>query len=175
MKMKILKYILFGILGLVLLIVVVGLVASNDFKVEESITINAPASEIHPYIANLRMQDKWSVWAEMDPDQKVSYEGVDGQPGSKSTWDGEITGQGYQEITSVSPTRVESNLVFTAPYESEAAVYMELKESGTTTEVTWGFDSEMPFPMNIFLIFGDMGVGDDFQQGLENLKGVVEG
>ncbi len=173
--MKILKHIGFGILGLVILIVMVGLIASNDFKVEKSITINAPASEIHPYVSNLKRQDEWSVWAAMDPDQKVSYEGVDGQVGSKSMWDGEITGKGYQEITSVSPTRIESNLVFTDPYESKAEVYINLESVGSGTKVTWGFDSEMPFPMNIFLLFGDMGIGDDFQKGLENLKTKVEG
>jgi len=172
--MKILKYILFGLLGIIVLLALVGLIASNKFNVEKSITIDAPASEIHPYVANLRLQNEWSVWAEMDPDQKETFEGTDGAPGSKHSWDGEITGKGYQEIVSVTPTRIETNLVFTAPYESQADVYFNLKESGSSTEVTWGFESEMPFPMNIFLIFGDMGVGDDFQKGLENLKAKVE-
>lgn len=173
--MEILKYILFGILGLVILIVIVGLLAPNDFKVEKSITINAPASDIHPYLANLRLQSEWSVWAAMDPDQKETFEGVDGAPGSKHSWEGEITGKGYQEIVSLTPTRIETNLVFTDPYESQADVYFSLQEKGSETEVTWGFDSEMPFPMNIFTLFGDMGVGDDFQKGLENLKTKVEG
>lgn len=172
--MKILKYFFLGILGIVALFVIVGMIAPNDFKVEKSITIDAPASEIHPYVSNLRLQNEWSIWAEMDPDQKETYEGTDGAPGSKHSWEGEITGKGYQEIVSVTPARIETNLVFTAPYESQADVYFDLKESGSSTEVTWGFKSEMPFPMNIFLIFGDMGVGDDFQKGLENLKAKVE-
>lgn len=173
--MKILKYLLFGILGLAVLIVIVGLVASNEFNVEKSITIDAPASKVHPYLANLRLQNQWSVWAAMDPDQKIVYEGEDGMPGSKYTWDGEITGKGSQEVKSVTPRRIELDLVFTDPYESHADVYFDLKESGASTEVTWGFKSEMPFPMNIFLLFGDMGVGNDFQKGLENLKAKVEG
>ncbi len=108
------------------------------------------------------------------PRTKRNFEGADGAPGSKHSWEGEITGKGYQEIVSVTPTRIETNLVFTDPYESKADVYFNLKESGSSTEVTWGFESEMPFPMNIFLLFGDMGVGNDFQQGLETLKAKVE-
>ena len=173
--MKILKYLLFGILGLAVLIVIVGLVASNEFNVEKTVIINAPASQVHPYVSNLRLQNEWSVWSQMDPDQKETFEGTDGTPGSKHSWEGEITGKGYQEIVSVTPTRIETNLVFTDPYESQADVYFDLKESGSATEVTWGFKSEMPFPMNIFLLFGDMGVGDDFQKGLENLKANIEG
>ena len=82
--MKILKYLLFGILGLAVLIVIVGLVASNEFNVEKSVTINAPASQIHPYVSNLRLQNEWSVWSQMDPEQKETFEGTDGAPGSKA-------------------------------------------------------------------------------------------
>ncbi|XOV94265.1 MAG: SRPBCC family protein [Bacteroidota bacterium] len=173
--MKILKYILFGILGIIVVFLLLGLVTTNDFKIEKSITINAPAEEILPYLANLRLQNEWSIWAKMDPDQTIKYEGEDGTPGSKYTWDGEITGKGSQEVVSISPTRVELNLDFTDPYESHADVYFTLNETTSGTEVSWGFESETPYPMNVFLLFGDMGVGDDFQKGLENLKATIEG
>ncbi len=96
--MKILKYIFLGILGIVAILVIVGLVAPNEFNVEKSITIDAPASEIHPYVSNLRLQNEWSIWAEMDPDQKETYEGTDGAAGSKHSWEGEITGKGTRKL-----------------------------------------------------------------------------
>ncbi len=172
--MKIVKYVLIGISSLIVLIVIVGLLAPNVFKVEKSITINAPKTEVYPHIAQQKLQNEWSVWAQMDSNQKVTFEGVDGTPGSKYSWEGEITGKGSQELVSVSSDQIKFNLIFTDPYESQADVYFNLEENGTRTVVTWGFDSEMPFPMNIFTLFGDMGVGDDFQKGLENLKVKVE-
>lgn len=44
------------------------------------------------------------------------------------------------------------------------------------TEVKWGFDGEMRYPMNLMLLFMDFEklIGEDFQEGLQNLKTILE-
>ena len=44
------------------------------------------------------------------------------------------------------------------------------------TKVTWGFYSKMPYPVNIMLLFMNLEdhLGKDLQDGLNNLKGVLE-
>jgi hypothetical protein len=46
----------------------------------------------------------------------------------------------------------------------------------STTKVTWGFKSKMAWPMNITKLFMNMEkmLGDDYQNGLNNLKAVME-
>ena len=44
------------------------------------------------------------------------------------------------------------------------------------TEVNWGFDSKLNYPMNLMLLFMNMEkmIGNDFSTGLTNLKNVLE-
>lgn len=46
----------------------------------------------------------------------------------------------------------------------------------SATKVKWGFSGSMPIPMNVMLPFMGMeeSVGKDFQDGLNNLKGLLE-
>jgi hypothetical protein len=48
--------------------------------------------------------------------------------------------------------------------------------SGDQTNVKWGFESEMKYPMNLMLLFMNMEnmVGKDLSIGLSNLKSVLE-
>jgi hypothetical protein len=48
--------------------------------------------------------------------------------------------------------------------------------SDSSTKVKWGFNGSMAYPMNLMLLFMDMEemLGNDLQQGLDNLKAVLE-
>jgi hypothetical protein len=48
--------------------------------------------------------------------------------------------------------------------------------SQNTTQVKWGFQSKMAYPMNIMLLFMDMEdmIGSDLEIGLNNLKSKLE-
>lgn len=66
---------------------------------------------------------------------------------------------------------------FKKPFESVSPAFMTTKAiSPTATEVQWGFSGEMNYPLNIMQLFLDMDamIGDDFEKGLTNLKGILE-
>jgi hypothetical protein len=48
--------------------------------------------------------------------------------------------------------------------------------SPNQTKVKWGFDGKMPYPMNLMLPIMNMEemLGKDLQDGLNNLKAVLE-
>jgi hypothetical protein len=48
--------------------------------------------------------------------------------------------------------------------------------SEVSTKVKWGFDGKMNYPMNLMLLFMDFDamLGKDMEQGLSNLKMIVE-
>lgn len=178
--MKILKYLLFIVLGLVAIISILGLIAPNDYSAERQVTINKSNDQVFEYLKSLKNQDNWSVWAKMDPNMKKDFKGIDGTVGCIASWDSENenVGQGEQEIKAITEgSRVDMELRFKKPFESTSQAYLITETTGENqTMVKWGFKGSMPFPMNTMLLFMNMdeAIGKDFETGLSNLKTILE-
>ncbi|RYU95859.1 SRPBCC family protein [Emticicia agri] len=178
--MKILKTILFVILGIVAVCLIAALFIKKDYAVEKEVIINQPKAVVFDYIKMLKNQDNFSVWAKMDPAMKKEYKGTDGTVGFVSAWDSEDgnVGKGEQEIKNiVDGERVDYNLHFIKPFDSSSDAYMVTESVDSThTKVKWGFVGRMAYPTNLMLAFMDMNeaVGKDFATGLTNLKGLLE-
>lgn len=174
--LKVIGTLLLILIGLPLII---ALFAPKDFSVERSIVIDRPTDEVFDYIRFLKNQDNYSKWATMDPDMTREFRGTDGTVGFVSAWSGnEDVGRGEQEITAIyEGERIEFALRFFEPFESKADVWL-ITEAITDdqTRVKWGFDSRMPWPLNLMLIFMDLdeAIGADYEYGLENLKRILE-
>jgi hypothetical protein len=178
--MKILKTILFVILGIVAICLIAALFIKKDYAVEKEVVINKPKAVVFDYVKMLKNQDNFSVWAKMDPNMKKEYKGTDGTVGFVSAWDSEDgnVGKGEQEIKNiVEGERVDYNLHFIKPFESSSDAYMSTESIDSThTKVKWGFVGRMSYPTNLMLVFMDMNeaIGKDFSTGLTNLKGELE-
>lgn len=173
------KKVLLIIAVLIGLVIILGLVAPNDYNVERDIVINRPKAEVFMHVKSLKSQDQWSVWGQLDPDMKSEYHGTDGTVGFISAWEGnKDVGKGEQEITGIiEGERVDFELRFKEPWESVSQAWLLTQAEQTDrTHVTWGFAGEMKFPMNIMLIFMSMEnmIGPDLEQGLQNLKQKME-
>jgi hypothetical protein len=173
-----------GVLGgLILLGVIVLAVLTfttpTDFKVEREITINKPRADVLAYAKMLKNQNDWGPWVKKDPAIKMNYKGNDGEVGFVSAWDSKMAdvGVGEQEIKKITDKEIDTELRFKVPFEATNQAYMILDEvSPTQTKVKWGFSGSMDRPQNLVLVFMDMDkeVGKDFQEGLTNLKGILE-
>ena len=178
--MKILKKILFVFLGLIVLVGIIALFVKKEYAVVREVTINKPNSEVFQYIKLLKNQDNFSVWATMDPDMRKEYRGTDGTVGFVSAWDSEKknVGAGEQEIINITEgERLDFELRFLEPFKSTDYAHMITESVGENqTKVKWGFNGKMNYPMNLMLIFMDMEemLGKDLEQGLSNLKTVLE-
>jgi uncharacterized membrane protein len=161
-------------------IVAMTFMAPTEFKVEREITINKPKSEVFAYAKILKNQNDWGPWFKKEPTMKQEFRGTDGTPGFVVYWKGEATdtGEGEQEIKKiVDGERIETELRFKQPFESIAQVHLTTEAAGENqTKVKWGFNSSMPRPMNIMLLFIDMdaAVGKDFGDGLTSMKQILE-
>ena len=74
------------------------------------------------------------------------------------------------------PTLFETDLKFYEPFESEANAYIKLVDEGSSTKVTWGFESEMNYPFNLMKLFMDMeeAMDKDWNNGLGKLRQLCE-
>lgn len=178
--MKILKNILIGLAGLVLLMLVVAFFVKSDYAVVRSVTINKPKSEVFEYVKFLKNQDNFSVWAMKDPKMLKEFKGTDGMVGAISSWKSENKeiGTGEQEIIAIKDgEKIDYELRFKVPFEAKDHAFLSTEAiDDSTTTVKWGFDGKMKYPMNLMLLAMDMEgmLGEQLQTGLNNLKGVLE-
>lgn len=175
--MKALKYVGFGLLAIISLVLIVALFVPKTFVYEKSIAINAPIDSVWANTNSLAAMDKWSPWNDHDPKMKKEISGEDGTVGAKQSWDGKIVGVGSQTITNVKkPILFETNLDFYKPHESHGKGYVKLVTDGAGTTATWGMSGSMPYPINILTLFMNMekNMGKDWDLGLSRLKKLSE-
>ncbi|MBX9766646.1 MAG: SRPBCC family protein [Bdellovibrionales bacterium] len=161
-------------------IVALGFVAPKDFHVEREVIIERPKDLVFQQLKLLRNHDQWSPWSKRDPQMKKEFRGEDGTVGFISSWSGnDEVGVGEQEITKVvEGERIETELRFKEPMEDVSQAYLVTEALGENqTKVRWGMKDTMSFPANVFCLIMNMQakLGNDFEDGLAQLKTVIEG
>nr|WP_321249948.1 SRPBCC family protein [uncultured Ruegeria sp.] len=164
---------------LVLLLVLVGAsyLLPGRAEVSRSVTINAPAAAIFPFVNSMQATEKWSPWLSRDPETKLAYSGPEAGVGNTLNWSSEHpqVGSGSQEIIeSVENQFVRTALDFGSMGTANAS--FTLQPEGDQTEITWGFESDLGVnPMSRWMgLMMDEWVGGDYERGLSNLKELVE-
>lgn len=161
------------------LLAVIGLTGPKNYNVHRDTVIKAPASAVYNTVAHFGNFPKWSPWQHLDPNMKVQLDGTDGTVGAKYSWEGnDKAGSGAMTITKLEQDKtVEQDLHFLKPFESHAATYMNLEPAEGGTKLTWGMKGESDFMSNVFMFFMggmDKAIGKDYENGLANLKKLVE-
>lgn len=178
--MKILKRILIALAIIIAIPLIIALFVKKDYSVERSVTINKPKSEVFNYVKYLKNQNDFSVWAQMDPAMKKNFTGTDGEAGFISAWESaeREVGKGEQEIININDgNRIDYEIRFKEPFESTSAAHITTTSTAPDqTKVDWAFEGHMAYPMNIMQLFFNMdqAIGKDLQQGLNNLKQIIE-
>jgi effector-binding domain-containing protein len=173
------KKLLYVILGIIVLYFILALMGPKEMKVERSVAINAPAESIRQKLGDFRFfHDKWSPWTRRDTAMKTTYSGTPGEPGHMHSWAGnKEVGEGEMEYAGVRGDTVIHKLRFKNRPEGEA--YYIVGEEGDVSKVTWGMSMPVGFLFRTPMLFMkgkmDKMMGDDFDEGLQNLKKAIEG
>jgi hypothetical protein len=157
----------------------VALFVKKEYHVEREVMINRPLEDVFEYVKYLKNQDNFSVWASRDPNMKQEFRGTDGTIGFVSAWEGnKDVGKGEQAIVNIiDGERIDYTLRFIEPWEGYAESTISTEGvSEVQTRVVWRFESSMPYPFNVMLLFMNMDdlVGNDLQAGLNNLRLILE-
>ena len=168
---------------LLLGIVILGLlsfVASRpeNFKVSRSASMNAPSDRIEAEVIDFHRWSQWSPWAPLDPKALLTFSGADLGVGAVFHWAGnQEVGEGEMKITEyIAGERVLIEINFTKPFQASNKIEFDFKSEGTKTVVTWSMSGKNNFISKAMglLINCDKMVGDKYEQGLSNLKKLVE-
>ncbi len=164
---------------IVVLILIYAAIKPNDFQIQRSITINATPEKVFPLINDLHIMQTWSAWEKVDPQMNRSYSGEASGKGAKYAWEGnKEIGQGTMEIVESTPdSKVALAMHFIKPFEGRSSVDFSLTPNGEETVVTQtmrGTSTFLPKLMCILFFNQDKMIGGKFEEGLANLKAIVE-
>ena len=149
----------------------------DNFRVERSISANAPPEKIAALISDFHLWSGWSPYENKDPQMKRTFSGAQNGTGAVYEWNGNSeVGQGRMEITESSPSKIAIKLDFIKPFEGYNVATFTLAPQGDATIVTWAMDGPSPYVAKVIGVFCNMDhmIGKDFETGLANLKTAVE-
>lgn len=172
-----LKKIFFALIVLIAGFGVVVAMQPDEFQIERTATVNAPASEVFNQINNLKNWNEWSPWAKLDPNAKNSYEGPEEGVDAMMHWSGNYeVGVGNMKIVDSNPGElVQLDMEFLKPMAGNSTVKFNLVPEGANTNVSWSMSGKHSYAQKAMcLVFnGKKMVGEQFEQGLSNLNTVV--
>lgn len=175
--MRVLKWLVVGLIGLVALGAVVGLLLPSTWNVERTVSIAAEPETIRPFLDTPRQWPVWSAWnTARYPDMVVAYEGPERGPGAAWKWEGESSGAGRLEITRSEPGQgVEYRLAFADFPPIDGAMRLERAGAATTVRWTMAGDVGRNLVARYFAPFMDDMMVEELDEGLAKLKRLAEG
>jgi len=168
-------------------IVVVSLVAAllifaatkpDTFRVERSISIEAPSEKIFAILNDFHLSQSWSPFEKKDPTMKRTFSGAASGKGAVYEFDGnKEVGKGRLMITDTAPpSKITIALDMVEPFEAHNTVEFTLGANGDSTKVTWAMHGPQSYVMKVlsFFIDCDKMIGKDFEAGLVKLKAITQ-
>ena len=167
------------VLALIVIALLVIIMSKPDtYSVSRSAVLNAPAQTVFDQVNDFHKWEAWSPWAKLDPKAKNTFEGPTSGVGASFAWAGDHNvGEGKQTIVeSKSPELIRIKLEFYKPFPGVSTSEFKFAPENNGTRVTWTMSGENNFmskAMSLVMNCDTM-IGGYFEQGLNNLKGVVE-
>ena len=157
----------------------------DTFRVQRSLTIEAAPEKIFPLIDDFHNWPGWAPQDKEDPSMKRTNSGAAFGTGAVSDWAGSgSAGKGRMSIIeSTPPSRVVVKVDFVKPFAAHnlneftlEPIVGPIPKLGPATKITWTMQGSNLYFMKVMSIFVNMDrvMGKHFENGLNNLKKVVE-
>lgn len=173
-----LKKILIVLVGLIAALLIVIALQPSGYAIARTQTMAAVPAVVFAQVNDLRKWEAWSPWARLDPAAKNSFEGPQEGTGAVFRWAGNAeVGEGSMTIVESRPAElVRIRLDFLKPMAGTSDSQFTFAKEGDGTAVTWTMTGTNDFVGKAICLFMDMDrmLGSQFEQGLTNLKRVVE-
>ncbi len=170
-------YILLGVLAVIGIIALIASTKPNEWTIQRQEAIPGTPAKVFPHVDDPHKFNEWSPWAKLDPNIKLTYGGHASGSGAHCSWEGNgKVGVGKMRITESRPNDlVRYRFDFYKPLNCTSTHEFALKPENSQTTVTWTAKGNAPFVFKLMLVFAsaDRMMGDNFEQGLANLKAVV--
>lgn len=178
--MKIIKYLFF----LFLIVIIAGAIyiatKDGDYHVEETTVVNAPLPVVFNEVNNYTNWESWGPWNYESDDVIIDYnEEIQGEDGGFA-WKSDDLGDGYITSSKVLPNKaIEQEVVHNPTFaESRGEMYWDFEEVEQGTRVTVGIKGNQSFKEKLAFAFRDKTFKEEFKprlnKSLENLNLVLQ-
>lgn len=175
--MKVVKALLIAVGALVAVALVVPAFLPKEHHVERSIEIAKPIGTVFNVVKDYDYYKKWNPWSKIEPTAKSELSGnPPGEIGSRWSWEGKEVGKGSLTLVEFVPNEsIKGKLEFLAPFEAQSWDLWKFQEmEGGMTQVTWINEGESSYLMRYMVPSMDGMLGPQFEQGLADLKALIE-
>ena len=173
-----LKTIAYSVVALVSAVLLYAATKPDTFRVQRSISIQAPPEKIFAVLNDFHQSVAWSPYEKKDPAMKRVFSGPESGKGAVYQFEGnKEVGKGRLTITETTPpSKIVIALDFEEPFEGHNLVEYTLDAKGGSTNVTWAMHGPQPYIGKVISLFVDCDkmIGKDFEVGLANLKALSE-
>jgi hypothetical protein len=164
--------------AIIAVLAVVVVIQPSDFRIARTSSMKAAPSEVFAQVNDFHNWASWSPWERLDPTAKKSFEGPSAGTGAVHTWNGNNkVGEGTMTIIESKPNDlIQIKLEFRRPFKANNTSEFTFVPEGNQVRVTWSMSCRHNFVMKAMSMFMNMDkmVGADFENGLANMKSVVE-
>jgi len=171
--------ILIAVAVIVIGLAVVVALQPASFRVTRTAIISASPAAVFAQVNDFHNWMAWSPWEKLDPGMKRSYEGPPSGAGAMYAWSGNSqVGEGRMMVTESRPSElIRIKLDFEKPFRASNIAEFTFEARGGQTAVTWTMTGRKNFIAKaIHLVMSmDRMIGGAFEQGLSQMKAVVEG
>lgn len=135
--MKILKYLVFLILIVLIGSAIYFGTQDGTYEIRDSKTIEAPAEVVFQKVNNLKSWETWSPWIAEDADHSFTYAEKSSGEGASFSWDGKTGGSIV--TTKVIPNKeiAQDLIVMSSLGERHSNIHWDFEEVDDATKVTW--------------------------------------
>ena len=173
-----LNWILIGVAVVIAAFAAIVALQPSDFRIERSATMAAPPPAVFAQVNDFQKWQSWSPWEKLDPALRRSYEGPAAGAGAQYAWIGnKDVGEGRMTILESRPGElVRIKLEFFKPFAATNTAEFSFKPQAGGTAVTWSMAGQNNFIARAVCMFMNMDrmVGGQFEQGLAQVKAIVE-
>jgi hypothetical protein len=169
------KWILYSLIGLLLLVLAIGFAIPSRWRVSRSTIIQASPSDVFGLVGNLRRWSEWTEWNNaVDKKAEFMFSGPPLGTGSTMEWHGEGLGTGRIEIVAAEPPRDVRFDVMTRHHES-ARGHITIEPVGGQSRVTWELEGDAGANPIVHLFIPSMKaqVGEQLDEDLQKLATVA--
>lgn len=177
--MKILKYLLF----LILIVLIGGGVyfgtQDGNYDLSETATIEAPVPVVFNTVNDLKTWEDWGPWMKEDSTMVLSYAEKTVGEGASYSWTGEMDGAMKTSSVTENKEILQDLTLITPGGERNPKVYWKFEEENGNTKLTWGMKGEHTFMDKVYYALSGMDFDGDMkrmhQEGLDGIaKNVTE-
>lgn len=169
------KSFLLGVITLAAILGVISICLPRQIHLQRDILINAPAELAYMELSDVKNWPNWLPGHYLDSELTLDLAGP--PVGARYNLQSQRRGVGQGVVTIVAaepPNKLVTNLEFANDDKAHSTFTLEETEEGTL--LTWHFDKYMgDNPIRKFTgLIMDSTVGEEFEDGLENIKREVE-